>query len=150
MREVPAPISELRTLRGRARPEPTDPVLLDRPVYNGPARPLAGPPTGINTSPNVVEAVANGPLFGPEGPMQGPKPAPSVQGPRMGTGPRTEQQNRDRRSNRMTQAKEAVRSFAQDDKYKRGRRIAYGVGGGAAALATLLNLTNEEEENNAI
>ena len=65
----------------------------------------------------------------------------------MGTGPRTEQQNKDRRANQGRRFKEAARSFAQDEKYTRGRRIAYGVGGGAAALATLLNLTDDEEQN---
>lgn len=81
-----------------------------------------------------------------EGPEEGPKRAPQ-QGPTMGTGPRTEQQNKDRRANQGRRFKEAARSFAQDPKYTRGRRIAYGVGGGAAALATILNLTDDEEQN---
>ena len=57
--------------------------------------------------------------------------------------PRAERENRI--GNFMARA-EDIRT---NPKYQRGRRIGYGVGGGAAALATLLGLSNigkEEEE----
>ena len=39
-----------------------------------------------------------------------------------------------------------AKDYATNPKYQRGRRIGYGVGGGVAALATILNMGTEEEQ----
>ena len=41
---------------------------------------------------------------------------------------------------------DSIKDYATNPKYQRGRRIGYGVGGGLAALATILNMGTEEEQ----
>ena len=59
----------------------------------------------------------------------------------MRTEGRNRQQMLDAVNNQMTK-------FGMDPRTKRGRRIGYGVGGGLAALGTVLNLRDNEEEQN--
>ena len=144
---------------GSAEGRVVNPWTAEQPTRPASVAPSIAPDPWASTGPQVqpVTQAAGGGAGQPprrppalpygfnEGPEQGPSGAPN-QGPRMGTGPRTEQQNRDRRANQGRRFKEAARSFAQDDKFKTGRRIGYGAAG-LGAVATILNLTDEEEMN---
>ena len=57
----------------------------------------------------------------------------------MRTEGRNTQQRIDAVNNQQTK-------FGLDPRTKSGRRIGYGIGGGTTALATILNLANNEEE----
>ena len=119
--------------QGRARAPHPKARLKDRPVFRGDRQ-------NMNRNPNVVEgageAIKIPAGFRPQN-DQGTRP----QGPTMRTEGRNAQQQIDAVSNQLTK-------FGLDPRTKRGRRIGYGIGGGTAALATILNMTNNEEEQN--
>ena len=92
-----------------------------------------------NENPTVVEGAGAG-IELPKGyaPSGGEATRPQSC-PTMRTGERNAQQRVDQASNILTK-------LGMDPRTKRGRRIGYGVGGGAAALATVLGLSNMDKE----
>ena len=100
-------------------------------------------PVGINENPTVVEGAGAGielpKGYAPKAPNSDSKQYDRQAGPTMRTGERNAQQRVDQASNILTK-------LGMDPRTKRGRRIGYGVGGGAAALATVLGLSNMDKE----
>ena len=100
--------------------------LLPRPVRpTGPA-----PERKINSNPTVVEMGPSAP--GTFGEAQAPV--------------ETMEDTMRRIKEQGGRAFDMAKDFATNPKYQRARRISYGAGGGLAALATILNMGNEEEQ----